>query len=89
MSWYDEPWNNGQDYFSEDPPNVSEILFRNTRQDERALQLFTDYMFDDDELAYRELVDYMWDQYGIDFENAFVWEDFRKWYEEHYGKTKH
>lgn len=33
-----------------------------------------------DSEAYQDLVDYMWDVYGIDFEDAFSWEDFREWY---------
>lgn len=31
--------------------------------------------------AYAMMVDYMWDEYGIDFDMAFDWEDYRSWYE--------
>lgn len=69
------------------PPDdlpIEDILFGlhgQYLQDDRAFNLFDKAFFDKDERAYRDLVDYMWDQYGIDFEDAFDWEDFRAWYE--------
>lgn len=49
--------------------------------DELAMGMFERAMFDDDNQAYQDLVDYLWDEYGIDFEDAFDWEDFRSWYD--------
>jgi hypothetical protein len=49
--------------------------------------LFDTAMFDPDasqqerETAYSDLVDYLWDQYDIDFDYAFDWEDYREWYD--------
>lgn len=56
--------------------------------DDATLQdLFDDALFDPDvdiyerEVAYIALVDYLWDEYGIDFDYAFDWEDYREWYD--------
>ena len=38
-------------------------------------------MFDKDDRAYLDLIEYMHDEYGIDFEDSFHWMDFREWYE--------
>lgn len=49
--------------------------------------LFDLAMFDPDaspeqrQEAYDNLVDYLWTEYNIDFEDAFDWEDYRTWYE--------
>lgn len=49
--------------------------------------LFDDALFNDDltsderSSAYEELVDYLYDEYGIDFEQSFDWEDYREWYD--------
>lgn len=60
---------------------VSELLFGpGYAQDPVAIDLFEHAVFDQTQAAYDALVDYMWDQYGIDFEDAFSWEDFREWY---------
>lgn len=50
-------------------------------------ELFDTAMFDPDVSreeraeAYAELNDYLWDAYGIDFEDTFDWEDYREWYD--------
>jgi hypothetical protein len=31
--------------------------------------------------AYDELVEYMWNEYGVDFEDVFDWEDYRVYYD--------
>lgn len=49
--------------------------------DPTAQQLFHDAFFDHNEAAYQDLIDYMWDEYGINFEDAFEWADFRAAYE--------
>jgi hypothetical protein len=74
----------GNDYYDEEPepPPIGDILFGNDMVvDERAQELFIEAFFEggNDE-AYQELVDFIWDEYGIDFEDAFQWEDFREWY---------
>jgi hypothetical protein len=28
-----------------------------------------------------DLEDYLWDQYGIDFDMEFPWDDYREWYD--------
>lgn len=56
-------------------------------QDSYLQGLFDTAMFDPDatheqrEEAYDALIDYMWDTYGIDFEDVFDWEDYREWYD--------
>lgn len=64
-----------------DTPPLNDILFGGELDmDQRAQDLFMEAMFEKDEQAYSDLIDYMWDVYGIDFEAAFDWEDFREWY---------
>lgn len=55
---------------------------------DHALQLLFDVaLFDHDirpgerDMAYAALVEYMWDEYEIDFEDAFDWGDYREWYD--------
>jgi hypothetical protein len=80
--WDGGGWGDDNDYF--DPPpsrDVNEILFGNDRVvDMEAQDLFREAFFNDNQGAYFDLIDYMWEQYGIDFEDAFTWEDFREWY---------
>lgn len=33
------------------------------------------------EQAYQHMVEYLWDEYDIDFDQEFDWEDFREWYD--------
>lgn len=69
-------------------------LFKDLIGDEReALEdydlqdLFHDALFDQDigpeerALAYDDLLDYLFDEYDIDFEAEFDWEDYRDWYD--------
>lgn len=85
MAWYDTPddWE-AQDYFGdihEDPNAINEILFGNDiNVDMHAQDLFREAFFNDNDAAYIDLVEYVWDEYSIDFEDAFDWEDFREWY---------
>ena len=85
MAWYDDAWDNVDDYFgdiSQDPNEVNEILFGDAQHlDQHAQDLFMEAFFNDNDAAYIDLVDYMWDEYNIDFEDAFDWEDFRDWYD--------
>lgn len=63
-------------------PEIKDILFgAEWEVDKRAQALFFDAFFEDDKQAYAELIEYMWDEYDIDFEAEFDWEDFKEWYE--------
>lgn len=59
----------------------------NVGEDFYLQDLFDAALFDPDatmaerEEAYNRMVEYLWDQYDIDFDEAFDWEDFRAWYE--------
>lgn len=95
MAWYDEQWqDNGEYYEIEQAVPLNDILFGNALDvDLQAQALFMEAFFQGDDdvagpdnihikdtQAYADLIDYMWDVYGIDFEDAFSWEDFREWY---------
>lgn len=79
-SW-DDDWT---DYYSpKDTPDVNELLYGNDSvSDAHARELFEAAFFDNDQGAYMNLLDYMWEEYNIDFEDAFAWEDFREWYDQ-------
>ena len=84
MAWYDEfNWEGADEFLA--PPNpdfVNEILFgRDDIVDMHAQNLFVEAFFNDNPQAYQDLVDYMYEQYNIDFEHEFEWEDFREWYD--------
>ncbi len=55
--------------------------------DDHLQALFDAAMFDTDRTSterdaiYDELVSYLWDEYQIDFEEVFDWEDYREWYD--------
>lgn len=55
--------------------------------DDRAQDLFDTGWFDPDATqverrdAQEDLVEYLWYEYGIDFDEAFDWIDYREWYE--------
>jgi hypothetical protein len=58
------------------------VLFGNDFEtDAHAQDLFKEAFFNNDEGAYQDLVDWLWDEHGIDFEGVFEWEDFREWYD--------
>ena len=77
----DDMWAGDDDYF--DPgPDYKEILFGNESiVDHHAQELFMEAYFQENDRAYQELVDYMWEEYGIDWEDAFDWQDFREYYD--------
>lgn len=83
MAWYDD-WSN-EEFFEDtgvNTPDVNEILFGGPGiEDTRAQELFVQAFFEDNDKAYVDLVDYMWNEYHMDFEEAFEWEDFREWYD--------
>jgi hypothetical protein len=84
--WYDE-WDSGGDYFLEPTKDDAyEILWGNgAALDQHAQDLFVAAYFEGDENsranAYLNLVDYMYEQYHIDFDETFEWTDFREWYD--------
>lgn len=82
MGWYDD-WSNEEFFGTADAtPDVNELLFGGSGiEDTHAQGLFVQAFFEDNERAYVDLVDYMYSEYGIDFEEAFEWEDFRSWYD--------
>lgn len=86
MAWYDTDSWSGDDYFEEyadsNPDEVNEILFGDAMHvDMHAQELFMEAFFNDNDAAYIDLVEYMHDEYDIDFEDAFDWQDFREWYD--------
>lgn len=83
MTWYDKTWDDWDDFFpDENQPDVNDILFGDfSTMDKHAQDLFVEAFFNNNDAAYIDLVEYMHDQYGIDFEDAFDWEDFREWYD--------
>jgi hypothetical protein len=84
MAQDDYSWWGGDGDFGElDASDLTQdILFHENSDDfdAYAQQLFVEAFFDQSEQAYEDLIDYMWDEYGIDFEDAFDWADFREWY---------
>lgn len=84
MAQDDYSWWGGDGDFGElDASDLTQdILFDESSQDfdMHAQTLFIEAFFEQNEGSYQELIDYMWDEYGIDFEDAFEWADFREWY---------
>ena len=81
-SWIDD-WAEGlDDYFVPKTPDYEDLVFGNESQvDSHAQELMKDAYFNGNEDAYVDLVEYMWDEYGLDWEDVFDWEDFREWYD--------
>lgn len=76
-------WGGDGDFgIPDDSDRINDILFQENaiEFDMHAQTLFTEAFFDGDAQAYSELVVYMNEEYGIDFEEAFEWADFREWY---------
>lgn len=63
------------------------IGFADDPQDQYAHDLFWDAFYNDDlTISDRmdimdQLADYLYDEYGIDFEAIWDWDDFRAWYD--------
>lgn len=77
-------WGGDGDYgVLDDSDRLADVLFieNSGEHDAYAQTLFTEAFFDQNEQSYNELVDYMWLEYGIDFEDSFEWTDFREWYD--------
>lgn len=61
--------------------DINDVLWNDNSADPRAMELFDSAFFNGDKGAYQDLIDYLWDNYEIDFEDVFDWEDFREWYD--------
>ncbi len=85
MSSDDYSWWGGDGDYGEldDSDKLQDVLFleNSGTHDAYAETLFSEAFFDQNAESYQELVDYLWLEYGIDFEEAFEWQDFREWYE--------
>lgn len=80
------------DYGSQPIENQKEFLydligFNQNALDNDARTMFWDVMYND-ELSvgarldtYDRLVDYLWNEYGMDFAELWDWDDFREWYD--------
>ena len=80
MAWDD--WGDDSDYFDDPTPDYKDVLFGNDNiMDSHAQELFVEAYFDGNDKAYIDLAEYMWDEYGIVWDDVFEWEDFRDWYE--------
>jgi hypothetical protein len=79
------------DYGSLPDAQQQQFLFENLfgdLKDNTARDLFNDVMYNDElsrsqrEEAFEQLKDYYLDEYGIQFDDLWDWEDFRAWYDE-------
>lgn len=80
------------DYGSMPPENQKDFLyeligFKENALDNDVRSMFYDVMYNDElsvgeRLAtYDRLVDYLHDEYGMDFADLWDWDDFRSWYD--------
>lgn len=63
------------------------IGFAGTTHDYEARSYFWDLMYNDELTSdqrldiYEEFSQYLWDEYGLQFEDVWDWDAFREWYE--------
>lgn len=80
------------DYGSLPPDTQRDFLyeligFNENARDSEVRSLFWDVMYNDELSigerlsAYDQLVDYLWNEYGMSFGDLWDWESFRQWYE--------
>lgn len=92
MARYDDPEDEFFDYGSLPEVQQQEFLyelvgFKQDALDREARDMFWDVMYNDELRAgtrqerYQELVSYLYDEYGLIFEEIWDWEDFRRWYD--------
>ena len=88
MAWYDKDGPN--EYYAENivdmdqAEQLNDMLFGDNGAyliDPVAEAFFIEAVFEKNPDAYQALVDYLWDNYGIDFEDTLDWQDFRSWYD--------
>lgn len=78
QDWFHDEWELYDDLLGGEP----EIMADNHLADLFDTALFDMNASPDDRAdAYDELIDYLWDEYGIDFEEDFDWEGYREWYD--------
>lgn len=73
-----------EELFEPDPQDYADILFGSASEvDAHAQDLFSEWMASgfQDQRVLQELDAYMWEEYGIDFEDVFEWQDFQEWYD--------
>jgi hypothetical protein len=78
----DDSWDSWGDRFN-DPQDMYAILWSDDVSivDQHAQDLFREAFFEKDDDAYAALVQYMHDEYDLDFEDLWDWEDWAEWYE--------
>lgn len=78
-----EDWDRGEELLWTDLLTGDEWMMG----DAYAADLFDKAFFDpsttkeERESSREALIDYLWNEYEIDFEEAFDWEDYRDWYD--------
>ena len=68
-----------EDMISHGPPSIYDDSVLELLFDTALFQ--TDLNPADRQLILDELYDYLWDEYGLDFDNVFDWEGYREWYD--------
>lgn len=77
QSWGESEWG---EWFDSTPEDMArEALYGDA--DQHAQDLMFDAVFYGDDDKYVELVDYLWDTYGVEFEDVFDWESAREAYD--------
>lgn len=85
---FDPDYDEGVEF---DVPEQQQFLydllgFVGETQDQYAHDMFWSFSYDDtlsygERLdIYEQFADYMWEEYGVDFEVVWDWDDFREWY---------
>lgn len=79
----DWEWGGSGEFWGETTPDLADILYGDDKSvmDTHAQELLVEAVIEGNDAAYEELTRYMWDEYGIDFEDAWDWEDFQAWYD--------
>lgn len=88
--WWDEYTWEAYNYFGETELELYRDfidLDQRLDSDEFAHSLYHSAMFDfdlspmDRDMVYQALIEYMAEEYGLDFAQEFDWESYREWYE--------
>ena len=78
-----EWWDDSGDFFSPQPPGetVNDLLFGfGDQQDARAQDMFFDAFLNADDSKWADFERYLQDEYGILYDHAEHWADYREWY---------
>lgn len=68
-----------EDMISHGPPEMADDDFLELLYDTALFQ--TDLNPSDRDAVTDELYNYLWDEYGLDFDEVFDWEGYREWYD--------